>query len=146
MNPGQEKGVPSKCESCGATYADANDSCSARFEQLLALDHSRREPWGSRHGLAFAAFALQHPARFDRATVHRSRELVERVIVGGEPLDRVVRGLRGRPSTLEGGPGEPLGGHYVVTIADPGEFDATTYVRDLERWCLAALTPKGREL
>jgi catechol 2,3-dioxygenase-like lactoylglutathione lyase family enzyme len=44
---------------------------------LLALDHSRQEPWGSRHGVAFAAFALQHPARYATsldpawATLHR---------------------------------------------------------------------------
>ncbi len=51
-----------RCPECGAAYQAAGDSCGARFDALLALDHARREPWGSRHGLAFAAFALQHPA------------------------------------------------------------------------------------
>jgi hypothetical protein len=49
----------SLCPECGATYSEEGDSCAARFDQLLALDHSRREPWGSRHGQAYAAFALQ---------------------------------------------------------------------------------------
>jgi hypothetical protein len=61
----------SQCPECGAMYSEERDSCAARFEELLALDHSRREPWGSRHGQAFAAFALQHPvtraASLDRA-------------------------------------------------------------------------------
>ena len=56
--------TPTRCDECGARYTEPGDSCQARFDQLLALDHSRQEPWGSRHGLAFAAFALQHPRRF----------------------------------------------------------------------------------
>src|ERR1051326_7998235 len=51
-----------RCVECGAEYESDEDSCVARFDRLLALDHSRQEPWGSRHGQAFAAFALQHPA------------------------------------------------------------------------------------
>src|SRR5205823_8749822 len=61
-----------QCAECGAMYIDEFDSCAARFETLLAVDHSRREPWGSRHGQAFAAFALQHPntcsSSLDRAS------------------------------------------------------------------------------
>ena len=73
--------TPTRCEECGAEYPEPADSCQARFDQLLALDHSRQEPWGSRHGLAFAAFALQHPRRFPAASVAQSRARVERVVV-----------------------------------------------------------------
>jgi len=55
-----------RCPECGASYATEDDSCSARFERLLALDHSRQEPWGSRHGQAFAAFALMSALLFDQ--------------------------------------------------------------------------------
>ena len=129
-----------RCEECGATYADPTDSCARRFEQLLALDHSRREPWGSRHGLAFAAYALQHPRRFDRATVNRSRELVHRVIVRGESLEAVIREFRSNPLRPDAGASEGGRASYPVTIADLGEFDARSYAENLERWCLSALS------
>src|SRR5712664_2891954 len=47
------------CPQCGAVYPPPPTSCADQFAVLLALDHSRREPWGSRHGLAFAAYSLQ---------------------------------------------------------------------------------------
>ena len=62
------------CNECGARYGNSTDSCVVRFDQLLALDHSRREPWGSRHGLAFAVFALQHPQRYPAGTRVRAHE------------------------------------------------------------------------
>ena len=135
-----------RCDECGASYADASDSCTKRFGQLLALDHSRQEPWGSRHGLAFAAFALQHPGRFDSATTDRSRELVERVLVQGEALDRVVREFRAAPSRPDRGVSKPRSTEYPVTIVDLGDFDAARYADNLERWCLSALGSREREL
>jgi len=89
--------TPTHCEDCGARYRDAADSCQGRFDQLLALDHSRQEPWGSRHGLAFAAFVLQHPRRYSAASVARARELIHRVVVNHEPLAQVVAEFRARP-------------------------------------------------
>jgi Family of unknown function (DUF5946) len=77
---------PTRCEECGARYRVAADPCQDRLDQLLALDHSRREPWGGRHGLAFAAFALQHPRRYPAASVASARELIHRVAVNGESL------------------------------------------------------------
>ncbi|MHB1329749.1 MAG: DUF5946 family protein [Gemmatimonadales bacterium] len=128
------------CEECGAMYMRADDSCQARFDQLLALDHSHREPWGSRHALAFAAFALQHPRRFPASSVARSHEMLERVCMRREPLDRVVADYRQRPRDLPTSPPRlPTATHYAVTIADLGAFDASTYPDDLMRWALAAL-------
>ena len=51
-----------RCPQCGGALASPDDSCASRFDTLLALDHSRQEPWGSRHASAFATFALQHRA------------------------------------------------------------------------------------
>jgi hypothetical protein len=131
--------TPWRCEECGARYQDANDSCQARFDQLLALDHSRQEPWGSRHGLAFAAVALQHPRRFPPASVARSRELITRVVLAREPLAAVVAEFRAQPQAVSATPPPPLAPPFAVTIADLGDFPAETYQEDLLRWARAAV-------
>lgn len=138
---------PTRCDECGAQYSVPGDSCQARFDQLLALDHSRQEPWGSRHGLAFATFALQHPQRFCSATVAQAREMIARVVLDGEPLARVVAELRARPRPSS--PPPPPAARprvptpFAVTIADLGAFDADTYRAALERWARAALGAPG---
>jgi hypothetical protein len=133
--------TPMRCDECGAQFTEPDDSCQARFDQLLALDHSRQEPWGSRHGLAFAAFAAQHPRRFSAGSVARSRELIQRVVLDGEPLAQVVAEFRAQPrsvsTTPSGTPPSPRA--FAVTIADLGTFDAATYADDLLRWARAAV-------
>lgn len=130
------------CDECGARYADATDSCADRFALLLALDHSREEPWGSRHGLAFAVFALQHPRRFPAATRERSHELLRRVFEQGESLEHVVRDLRRRgahPGAADAAP-PAAAPPFPTTIADLGAFEAGEYAQRLERWCRDTLT------
>ncbi|MBX7119425.1 MAG: hypothetical protein K1X31_10545 [Gemmatimonadaceae bacterium] len=136
------------CADCGARYAHADDSCTVRFDTLLALDHSHREPWGSRHGLAFAVFALQHPSRYDARTQARSHELLSRVLVAQEPLDAVVRDFRARdrrtrraPVALAAPAAAPR--RYAVTIADLDDFGADRYPADLDRWGRATLDALG---
>lgn len=131
--------TPTRCAECGARYTEPDDSCQARFDQLLALDHSRQEPWGSRHGLAFAAFALQHPQRFPAASVAQARELVQRVVVAGEPLAHVTAEFRTRPRAERLAPATTGPQRFAVTIADLGTFEAATYPDDLRRWARAAL-------
>jgi len=133
-----------RCEECGARYRDAVDSCQARFDRLLALDHSRQEPWGSRHGLAFAAFALQHPRRFSAASVASAGELIQRVAVNGESLAQVVAEFRARPQDTVARVATTPSPDFSVTIADLGTFDAATYPDDLLRWARAALGEPGR--
>lgn len=132
-----------RCPQCGAQYSESGDSCTVRFHRLLALDHSHREPWGSRHGLAFAAYALQHPAQHDLVTAERARVLVTRVVVRGEPLAHVIRELRKAPTPRAAAAGGAAaeGAWFPVTIADLGDFDAESYPEMLERWCVAALQP-----
>ena len=130
------------CKDCGARYENENDSCARRFEQLLALDHSHQEPWGSRHGLAFAVFALQHPSQYGASTRARSLELLERVFLRQEPIQFVIRELRargrGREERSDAQP-PPLVGPFAYTIADCGSFEAEDYVAHLEKWCRATL-------
>ena len=137
----------SYCADCGARYAKAEDTCVARFDALLALDHSREEPWGSRHGQAFAAFALQHPGRYasslDRAwaTLYRiyvTHQLPHRVFAalvalrGAIPADWNVPVRPERPATAP-----------AVTILDLADFAAQTYPARLDDWCRATLAAWG---
>ena len=132
------------CPGCGAVYASAHETCAARLDALLALDHSRVEPWGRRHALAFSAYALQHPDRFGRDVLERAWLLLFSAYVKGVSADRVVERLRragtNRPDWIV--PPLPAGTpapRFAVTIADLGSFAAETYSEQLDDWCRAAL-------
>lgn len=138
------------CPQCGAVYRSAADSCQSRFDTLLALDHSRQEPWGSRHGSAFAAFVLQHAAGQSREMLERCWMLLHRIWVGGEDPRAVAYALRRiENGELEPSPMPPLpmdagaARSFRVTIADLGEFEAESYPRLLEDWCRATLEALG---
>ncbi|HKO16168.1 MAG TPA: DUF5946 family protein [Gemmatimonadaceae bacterium] len=131
------------CAECGASYLHEGESCVTRFERLLALDHSRSEPWGSRHGQAFAAFALQHPARYGKS-LDAAWTLLFRIYECKEPPTRVIASLRHPSARDHGGVGIPARPQHQaarpgVTIADLGEFAADVYPRQLDEWCQATL-------
>jgi uncharacterized protein DUF5946 len=133
----------SQCPECGAVYPDETDSCAARFAMLLALDHSRREPWGSRHGVAFAAFALQHPTAY-AASVDRAWAMLHRIYVAGVPAAEVIarlRACRGElPAEWRPPPRPPRPARAPrVTIADLGDFAPETYPAELDAWCRASI-------
>lgn len=138
--------VSSQCSECGARYEDAGDSCAARFEQLLALDHSRQEPWGSRHGQAFAAFALEHPIRhaasLDAAwtalyRIYILRQAPLQVFVSIRQLGPLVARDRVPPRASS-----PVA-TPTMTIADLEDFAAVSYPARLDAWCRAALATWG---
>jgi len=138
--------TPHQCSECGARYAGAADSCADRFNQLLALDHSRLEPWGSRHGQAFAAFALQHPQRF-AASLDAAWSALYRIYCLGERPADVFASLR---ATAAGGerrasvpPRPSRATQPVVTIADLEDFAAPGYAARLDDWCVATLRAYG---
>lgn len=135
------------CADCGARYDGAEDSCQLRFDALLALDHSHTEPWGSRHAIAFATYALQHPTAHTDATRSFSRELLRRVFQRHEPLAQVVADFRARDisprSSIPTADIPPHGGPFTVTISDLGDFEASGYPEALERWALATLDRVG---
>ena len=133
------------CDQCGAPVAD----CVERFHALLALDHSRAEPWGSRHGLAFAVFTLQHSRDASPETVQRCREMLHRVYVLGEDRTRVASEFRRRGasddvdlSKLVGDKQPPEG--FAFTIVDMGDFGAESYAANLDAWCRATLAAWSR--
>jgi hypothetical protein len=135
------------CPECGATYSALDDSCAARFETLLALDHSRQEPWGSRHGEAFAAYALQHPA-MHAASLDRAWLVLQQICVKGMAPDRVFGALVAARGKMPPGWEVPARAARpvrapAITIADLGDFDAATYAGRLDEWCRAALAAWG---
>src|SRR6476660_6084771 len=119
------------CPECGAPYPNDAVTCEARFHALLALDHSRREPWGSRHGQAFAAFALQHPVTH-AASLDRAWAALWRIYVAGEPPARVFGALVAHRGTAPPGdkdvPIRPVARATMpsITIADMAAFAAET--------------------
>ncbi len=135
------------CADCGARYDGGEDSCQLRFDALLALDHSRTEPWGSRHAIAFATYALQHPTAHTDATRSFARELLRRVFQRHEPLTQVVADFRARGisprRSIAAADIPPRGGPFAVTIRDLGDFEASGYAAALERWALATLDRVG---
>ena len=133
---------PNVCDQCGATVPEGT-SCHDRFMALLALDHSRKEPWGSRHALAFAVFTLQHARDSSREQRERCLAILRRVYVEGEDLGHVTSALRRQSATGLSASPEPQRErpptHFAVTIQDMGDFDAETYVAKLDAWCRATL-------
>jgi hypothetical protein len=140
--------VTASCPECGAANPDPERSCAGRFNALLALDHSRQEPWGSRHGLAFAAYSLQHAGGAAPELLDRCWLILYKVHVQGEDYRRVLGALRRRPNTGSadwGVPPRPPAppGKYAVTIADLGDFDREHYPARLDDWCRAVLAAWG---
>jgi len=134
-----------QCAECGAVYSDPDDSCALRFEQLIALDHSRREPWGSRHGQAFAAFALQHPLTY-APSADAAWDSLYRIYCLGQLPAHVFGARRNRRAAatdhVPPRPSRPVA-IASLTIADLGDFAAEAYAARLDSWCRAALAAWG---
>jgi len=134
------------CAQCSATFADSASSCEEQFDKLLALDHSHVQPWGSRHGLAFSTFALQHPDGRTANQLAACWVMLYRVWVVGDNRAKLAAAMRATPNLpppVWGVPALPetpsAGARYAVTIADLGEFDADSYAHKLEDWGRATL-------
>ena len=117
----------SQCDDCGASWTALN--CAELFDQILALDHSRRQPWGALHGEAVACYFLQHP--------HAPR--APRVPA---PLyDRLERFVALSPdrASMQSNP---------VTIQDvavDGSFPAAGYRERVDRWARSILDSRPSE-
>lgn len=132
------------CPECGAIYTDLTRSCTERFQTLLALDHSRKEPWGSRHGIVFSCFSLQHPLQQPAGVLERAWLVLHRLVVHRDDPVRLFAGLRKskdtRPTDWDAPPlpAPPApGGSYEVTIADLGDFAAESYPEAVDAWARA---------
>ncbi|MFJ9777079.1 DUF5946 family protein [Kitasatospora sp. NPDC101157] len=73
------------CGECGAR------GCEELFYGLLALDHSRAEPWGPLHGVSVSCFLLQHPGRLPGDGGAAARALLRAYLDGGLPaVERLI--------------------------------------------------------
>ncbi|HEX6316464.1 MAG TPA: DUF5946 family protein [Gemmatimonadaceae bacterium] len=135
------------CSQCGAAYASPEESCARRFEALIALDHSRQDPWGSRHGSAFAVYTLQHAKGQSRQSLERCWALLYRVWILGEPESLVTQSFRSPTARIESSRIPPFPEvtlrRFRVTIADLGGFSPEDYAQRLEAWCRATLEAFG---
>lgn len=131
------------CDECGARYFARDVTCAIRFDELLALDHSHREPWGSRHGQAFAAFVLEHP-RAHAKSLDAAWDTLYRIYCLNESPASVIASRRRDPI---GKPSVPRPDRqrlpFAVTIADLGGFEPDTYPAALDAWCRGALAAWG---
>ena len=104
------------------------------------------QPWGSRHGLAFSTFAMQHPDGRTREQLAACWVMLYRVWIKGDNRAKLAAAMRERQSMppeewgVPALPAAPTASpRYAVTIADLGEFDADSYVQKLEEWGRATL-------
>ena len=138
------------CADCGAEGKRGDPpSCNDRFEQLLALDHSRQPPWGRLHGLAFSCFALQHPSQHITSTLERAWLMLARIVLCGDDPAAVGEGLRKAHPRSAGWSAPPFPGRaastgrFAFTIVDLGDFNAASYTADAHRWARATLEGYG---
>lgn len=137
-----------RCPECGAEPA----SCEALFHTVLALDHSRRPPWGPLHGVTVACFLLQHPSRLPEADRSRPWAIVRTYVEEGlaattrltEQTRRANSHRRGAPPPEhESIPPATPPTAFPVTIADvavDGTFPAEGFADRVAAWAEATLT------
>jgi hypothetical protein len=144
-----------RCRECGGDAAAA--PCAELFLRLLALDHSRAQPWGGLHAVNVACYFLQHPSLLARPQLDAQWAVVMLFLDDG--LDalaaRTAAAVRrnshrhgGRHVEASGGraglpPGVPAP-DFAVTITDvavDGTFPAEGFPQRVGRW--AAATRSG---
>ncbi|WP_309109960.1 DUF5946 family protein [Saccharothrix sp.] len=128
------------CPECGTT-----EPCEELFHAVLALDHSRRPPWGPLHGVTVACYLLQHPSRLPEGHRGPPRELLRAYVDGGLRAVTALTGARRRanrgrgPSHVSTALGPPPTG-FAVTIGDVaagGTFPAEGFADRVRAWAAA---------
>ncbi|MEU4768459.1 DUF5946 family protein [Actinosynnema sp. NPDC023794] len=141
-----------RCSECGAP--DRPHSCEELFHVVLALDHSRRAPWGPLHGVTVSCFLLQHPGRLPERDRPRPWATLHVYLDGGlTAVTRFAEAMRransrhgsGLGDVVAGVPVAPLGPTpraFDVTIADvaaDGTFPAAGFPERVEAWSAATV-------
>ncbi|WP_076970991.1 DUF5946 family protein [Streptomyces sparsogenes] len=141
------------CPECGAPMDPR--SCDELFHALLALDHSRQEPWGPLHGVSVSCFLLQHPSRVPADDGAMAWALLRAYLEGGlGEVNRLVgRARRGNSHRVKGEPSrvsrdaalphrDALRSRFSVTIKDvavDGTFPAVEFTQRVEAWAAATV-------
>lgn len=142
--------MTARCPECSGTWAMGR--CSELFLGLLALDHSRRQPWGAYHGVSVATYSLQHPSLSTAAVLGGQWRLVTVFAQDGiAAVQRFTAGLAARNRGAGVGPREsPLVGvdfdhppaGFAVTISDvsvDGSFPAAGFEARVAAWVQATV-------
>lgn len=127
-------------------------SCEELFHVVLALDHSRRPPWGPLHGVTVSCFLLQHPGRLRDRDRARPWATLHTYLDGGLPaVTRLAEAMRRANSHHVGGgisdavPVASLGPTpeaFDVTIGDvavDGTFPAAGFADRVGAWAAATV-------
>jgi Family of unknown function (DUF5946) len=126
-------------------------TCPDLFLGLLALDHSRRQPWGAYHGVSVATYLLQHPSLSAPAMLPAQWSMVNVFAQDGIAAvqafaaARVARNRGGSRQTGEPAADVDLGhppGAFAVTIADvsvDGSFPAAGFQARVALWVQATI-------
>lgn len=136
------------CPECGAA---SETPCEELFRRLLALDHSRREPWGPLHGVAVACHRLQHPSSLADGTHEFPLELLRAHVEGGVAASRELTERARRANSHRVRRREPAHrasgrtrspAEFTVTIAEvavDGTFPAEGHPERVRTWAEATL-------
>ncbi|PSK96987.1 hypothetical protein CLV30_12475 [Haloactinopolyspora alba] len=131
--------MTSACPQCGGP--GGTDRCRALFDQLLALEFGRGEPWGPLHGVTVPAFALQHPGRFAATDPNAWLTSLHVYVTHGlESASRMWTGAAGRGLPVVAGlpPVARMPHPFTVTIADVAgpdrDFPADGHADRVDRW------------
>ncbi|KOX13285.1 hypothetical protein ADK67_44460 [Saccharothrix sp. NRRL B-16348] len=138
-----------RCPECGAPARPL--SCEELFHVVLALDHSRRPPWGPLHGVTVSCFLLQHPSRLPAHDRARPWATLHAYLDGGlDAATRFTEGMRranshrgaGLAEIVAGAPLGPPPTAFTVTIGDvaeDGTFPAAGFPERVEAWAAATV-------
>lgn len=139
------------CSECGTT---GEIPCTTLFDRLLALDHSRAEPWGPLHGVVVACYRLQHPAQLPEGPEVLLELLRVFVAEGSAGARRFTEHRRRANSHRNRGrtpaPHEPVAvapDGFLVTIGDvavDGTFPAPGYEQRVRAWADTTLAAWDR--
>lgn len=144
--------VPSagRCPECSGTWALG--TCSDLFLRLLALDHSRRQPWGAYHGVSVATYLLQHPSLSAPALLPGQWSLLNVFVDDGIAAVQAfaaARVARNRGRSPQPGEPPPVGVDFdrppvafPVTISDvsaDGSFPAAGFEGRAASWARATV-------
>lgn len=135
------------CAQCGAV---SDTPCEELFQRLLALDHSRQEPWGPLHGVAVACYRLQHPASLAEGTHAFPLELLRTHVADGAGASRKLterarrtnsHRVRRRENTTPAARADvPSGFAFTVAeVAVDGSFPAGGHPERVRSWARATL-------
>ena len=135
------------CPECGAHSATP---CEELFHRLLALDHSRQEPWGPLHGATVACYLLQHPSALPQGGHDFPLELLRVHVENGAEASRRLteRSRRANSHRVRdreqaapaSSPEAPAGFRFTIAeTSEDGGFPAEGHPERVRAWAESTL-------